>query len=996
MKIELLNLDEWDFGGNKIIRETFENLNEQVKKFGEKTILLAEIGDFYELYSLKHEFEEDDQNCIGSPIISFSNICDLNITGKNSTIINLITKEKYKIRFAGFKSLYIDKYAEKLKSNNFTVVRFDQKTAGPQPERFISKVYSPISGDLDSNKLFSSEILSNSTSCIWLEFDEKKTFIIIGLSNIDVYTGKTTIFEYKINYSHSTETYDELQRSINIINPCEVIIISSLIDKELDELIKFLKITDKVAQRIIPQNSVRAKNCYKQTYQKKILEKFFVFDEFSVFIENFYNFNVATQSFCYLLDFIYEYNPNLVRKIKEPIFENNGNRVLLANHSLVQLNIIGDNKHKGKYSSIFNMMDECCTSMGKRQIYSSLVSPITDIEDLNLQYDIIDYLKSNIKFHSKITGHLKKIKDLQKFSRQIILGKIRPCVVTMIYEGLQNTQSIYEILKEDPLILNYLKKKKSLIEIDELKKFIDFLNNTFDIQKCKDIRTLGNFCQRIIKSGVNENLDTLLESHMESFDKLEAVRFFLDNSMNLYTKKKNEYVKFYDMPKKGKNLSITKTRSKILLDCIKSMEDKNILIPYKSSYDDCSKTFSLNLEDITFETHSANCIFIKCSSINKVLIDLNEIKTEVDELIEKIYLKSVKKIEKSYFKTLESVCDFITEVDFSFCKAQIALKFNYFRPEIIQSSSSFVSCKDLRHPLIECLNTDEFYVPNDIELNESGILLYGTNAVGKTSLIRAIGIAVIMAQAGFFVASSNFKYFPYKKIFTRIVGNDNLFENSSSFAVEIIELKTILRLSDKNALVLGDELAKSTELESAESISTAGFIELSELNASYIFATHLHSLAKFDEIKNLVKTEKLFIKHMTVVYNKETGKLMYDRKLIDGSGPGIYGIECCKSLGLTNKFIETANKIRLKYHPETSSILEKKVSKYSSNKIREMCEICKENMSSETHHIYKQCTADENGFITTQDGKIFHKNHPANLMCLCEECHLNQHKNEDK
>ena len=97
-------------------------------------------------------------------------------------------------------------------------------------------------------------------------------------------------------------------------------------------------------------------------------------------------------------------------------------------------------------------------------------------------------------------------------------------------------------------------------------------------------------------------------------------------------------------------------------------------------------------------------------------------------------------------------------------------------------------------------------MPNDVEMGkrEKGILLFGTNAVGKSSLIKSIGISIVMAQAGLFVPCSNFSYQPYNKIFTRILGNDNLFKGLSSFQVEMCEFKTIDNLSDENSLVLGD------------------------------------------------------------------------------------------------------------------------------------------------------------------------------------------------
>ena len=96
--------------------------------------------------------------------------------------------------------------------------------------------------------------------------------------------------------------------------------------------------------------------------------------------------------------------------------------------------------------------------------------------------------------------------------------------------------------------------------------------------------------------------------------------------------------------------------------------------------------------------------------------------------------------------------------------------------------------------------------------------MFGTNACGKSTFMKAVGLNIIMAQAGLFVASSTFQYKPYTQIFTRILNNDNIFRSQSSFAVEMQELKSILNRSDDHSLVLGDELCSGTESISALSI----------------------------------------------------------------------------------------------------------------------------------------------------------------------------------
>ena len=113
------------------------------------------------------------------------------------------------------------------------------------------------------------------------------------------------------------------------------------------------------------------------------------------------------------------------------------------------------------------------------------------------------------------------------------------------------------------------------------------------------------------------------------------------------------------------------------------------------------------------------------------------------------------------------------------------------------------------------------------------MLIYGTNGVGKSSINKSIGIAIIMAQSGMFVPASSFTYYPYDAIFTRIIGNDNLFKNLSTFAVEMSECSSIINMSDENSLILGDEVCSGTENKSANSIFAETLLWLEKTKSTY-------------------------------------------------------------------------------------------------------------------------------------------------------------------
>jgi DNA mismatch repair protein MutS len=198
-------------------------------------------------------------------------------------------------------------------------------------------------------------------------------------------------------------------------------------------------------------------------------------------------------------------------------------------------------------------------------------------------------------------------------------------------------------------------------------------------------------------------------------------------------------------------------------------------------------------------------------------------------------------------------------------------------------------------------------------------------------------------------------------------------------------------MSDENSLILGDELCSGTETESALSIFASGLMHLHQKESSFIFATHFHEIVKYDEIQAL---DKLVLKHMAVHYDSEIDALVYDRKLQDGPGNRMYGLEVCKSLHLNMDFLDIAYQIRSKYFPNSKSELLHNTTTYNAKKVRGFCEICKEELGTETHHLEPQKSANEKGFVQTKDS-VFKKNHQANLVSICDKCHLQMHSTQN-
>ena len=128
---------------------------------------------------------------------------------------------------------------------------------------------------------------------------------------------------------------------------------------------------------------------------------------------------------------------------------------------------------------------------------------------------------------------------------------------------------------------------------------------------------------------------------------------------------------------------------------------------------------------------------------------------------------------------------------------------------------------------------------------------------------------------------------------------------------------------------------------------------------------------------------------MSVIFDRAKKTLVYDRKLREGPGENMYGLEVCKSLDLPYNFLDRAHELRIKYSGDPkANVLQNKASRYNNSKLRGQCEICKERPSTEVHHLQFQKNADKQGVIRGE----FNKHHAANLINICEECHDQIHK----
>ena len=278
-----------------------------------------------------------------------------------------------------------------------------------------------------------------------------------------------------------------------------------------------------------------------------------------------------------------------------------------------------------------------------------------------------------------------------------------------------------------------------------------------------------------------------------------------------------------------------------------------------------------------------------------------------------------------------SLLDYIARIDVAVSSAIMARRHGLCRPVIVdtRNEENFLQIMKLRHLLVEEQGIS--YVTNDIVMGTRdyldlpypstvmldsrvhdgadirGVMLYGINSSGKSSLMKSIGIAVVLAQAGFYAPASAMKFSLLDGIYTRIISRDNVAKSLSTFGVEMLELNAIFKHASPKTLVLGDEVSHGTETLSAVAIVASTVIELARRGGLFLLTTHLHQLS---QVKELSKLREVVSLHLSVRYDDEKDRLVYDRNLKPGRGSSIYGLEFAQSLHMDENFLQNAHRLR--------------------------------------------------------------------------------------
>nr|YP_010323054.1 MutS-like protein [Ovabunda macrospiculata]UKP87924.1 MutS-like protein [Ovabunda macrospiculata] len=948
---------------NQIPMQYFNLAEENYSKYGLSVIQLIQIGKFYELW---HEPDTPSRQQAYSQaellIESSMRSKPLEVMPSIEQVASLLDMKiiRRSLLQMGFPTYSLTTHLSTLLNKGWTVIVIDELVTGKSgpKQRAVSQVYSPSCNLEDCSELpyvlsiyFSQDDLLGITlfsamnghsimfPVSWMDRDKVVRLLInYRIREIVIWANSDGDSEILINklynlligwnlFPSEPNVKIEVMGEAPINFPCYFSFRYENDNKEWLLLHIFLGINAE---------------WFNKNYQEYTLSKIFQ----STWTEDVNQVNII--SLLGALQFIKDRNPNLIKNLQLPECYNSvisPLNLILCNQAEYQLDLLPKGK---KLGGLLSLVDYCSTAMGKRLLKFRLLNPITDYSELNFRYEDIATFKQLISEKIFDNSELKHIKDLSSLHRQWAISAssdiiLPPKKLSQIYHSyLFANQLINKLINNIQLPPSIKPQLESLIKAIGLIFQVDNL--------------LGDFKDVLQPS---DNLTKLLSQQQTL--RAQLTKWAEQTSNIVFQDTISIKVDYFN--KEGYAFSIL---------------SKNL-----TKLEHYMTSASISDNSIIVLGKRRNYLIVTSPTIQKVSIELNLLEEQINVYVKQTYKRELKRLYFSHFELFSPLENMISRIDIALSGAIAAIKFNYTKPFLTptksQQSKGLIEAINLRHPLVEQLNTQEECVAHNISLEDKGMLIFSVNGAGKSTLLKAIGVNVILAQAGMYVAADSFRLRPYHYLITRILGGDDLHKGRGTFEVEMRDLSTILKLANYNSLILGDEICHGTEVSSGTAILAATIERLTTAQTSFALSTHLH------QVYSLIDSPVRFY-HLSVIQHEDLG-LIYERKLKLGPGPSQYGIEVMGHIINDKKFYNSALKYRklINWKPpsrsEASSLAVFRPSKYNTQVFIDSCEICGAPAEA-IHHI--------------QPKKLGSRrlNRRSNLVPVCSSCHLDIHRNK--
>ena len=558
-----------------------------------------------------------------------------------------------------------------------------------------------------------------------------------------------------------------------------------------------------------------------------------------------------------LMRYMHELQPGGVPHLARPVVERVGGIMPLDEMTRRNLELVESLRGGDTGGTLLSVLDRTLTPMGSRLLRQWILSPLTNREGINARLDAVQVMANDSLGRQSLRDALDGVRDIERLASKMAAARGNPRDLRALGDSIARLPDVHASLEsistgDDRPLASLVKRWDGCADLcaEIAKILVERPPVAMGEESC-------------IKAGIDRELDDLRLLRDGGKDGIARIQMDERTRTGINSLKVG-YNRVF-----GYFIEITNSNSHLVPADYQRRQTltgaERFVTPALKEYEE------------------------------KVLTAAERIEERERELFEALRGRIGAQIGR-----LQCTAQLVAEADVLSTLAEVAERESYTRPVITEGFDLHIAAG--RHPVVERMMPREKFIPNDVRLPESArmVILTGPNMSGKSTILRQIGLIVLMAQIGSFVPASSAEIGVVDRLFTRVGASDNLVRGQSTFMVEMSETSAILHTATRRSLVLLDEIGRGTSTYDGVSIawSVSEYLH-DEVKCKTVFATHYHELTQLPD--------KLVAACNYSVEVKEAGdQVLFMHRLVAGGADRSYGIEVGRLAGLPTTVLERA------------------------------------------------------------------------------------------
>ena len=561
-----------------------------------------------------------------------------------------------------------------------------------------------------------------------------------------------------------------------------------------------------------------------------------------------------------LMDYLYETQKTDLSYMNTLRYYETGRFMSLDLSARRNLELTETLRGKEKKGSLLWVLDRTRTAMGRRLLVSWLERPLLDPVAISRRHDGVGWLVDNPVERGELTQILREVTDLERLISRIVYGTAGGRDLVALAAGLSKLPFLQNLLPEkSPGLLAKLRR-----ELTGLPDLCDLIDRGIVDEPPFSVREGG-----VIRPGYSQDVD--------------QIRAILTDTKGVIAQ-----MEAREKEKTG----------------IKSLKvGFNKVFGY---YIEVSKSYyDLVPEDYIRKQTLANCERYITQELKEMEHTILSAQDRIVALEYQLFC-DIRDRAAALAPQIQEIAGAVARADVLTSFAVVAAENNYCMPRVDRSDKLEIS--EGRHPVVEQMRSDTFFVPNDTHMDgrdNLAAIITGPNMAGKSTYMRQVALIVLMAQMGSFVPARSAHIGIVDRIFTRIGASDDLAGGQSTFMVEMTEVAELLKHATPRSLLILDEIGRGTSTYDGMAIARAVLewcADPKRLGAKTLFATHYHELT-------VLEGQLAGVKNFNIAARKKKDEIIFLRKIVPGGADQSYGIEVANLAGVPPKVIRRAREI---------------------------------------------------------------------------------------